>query len=72
MHSGSNFTNERKADIGKVHVLLFPLSCLAHELLECRSVKGRMSRWTTEEFLSDFKSSSWSVGRRQFKKARDI
>lgn len=37
-----------------------------------RSVKGRMSRWTTEEFLSDLKSSSWSVGRRQFKRARDI
>ena len=39
--------------------------------MTCRSVKGRMSRWTTEEFLSDLKSSSWSVGRRQFKSVRD-
>ena len=34
MRSGSNFTNERKADIGKVFFLLSPLPGLAHELLE--------------------------------------
>ena len=34
MHSGLNFTNERKADIGKVCFLLSALPCLAHELLE--------------------------------------